>query len=104
MVVESYIYSVFVTVLGMVIVFSFLTFLSLMMIALKKSFKEKKEAIQPAVLKSSGVESDKDIDWIKAAVSAFLAYESAELNTPSARLWQPQALEEFDPWLTGRRG
>lgn len=97
MVVESYIYSVFVTVLGMVIVFSFLTFLSLMMIALKKSFKEKKEAIQPAVV-------DKDIDWIKAAVSAFLAYESAELNTHTAYLWQPQAREEYDPWLTGRRG
>ncbi len=97
MVVESYIYSVFVTVLGMVIVFSFLTFLSLMMIALKKSFKEKKEAIQPVVV-------NKDIDWIKAAVSAFLAYESVELNTPTAYLWQPQAREEYDPWLTGRRG
>ena len=97
MVVESYIYSVFVTVLGMVIVFSFLTFLSLMMIALKKTFKEKKEAIQPVVV-------NKDIDWLKAAVSAFLAYESAELNTPTAYLWQPQAREEYDPWLTGRRG
>lgn len=97
MVVESYTYSVFVTVLGMVIVFSFLTFLSLMMIALKKSFKEKKEAIQPVVV-------NKDIDWIKAAVSAFLAYESAELNAPSAHLWQPQVREEYDPWLTGRRG
>ena len=104
MVVESYIYSVFVTVLGMVIVFSFLTFLSLMMIALKKSFKEKKEAIQPAVVKSSGVESDEDMDWIKAAVSVFLAYESAELNTPTAYPWQPQVREEYDPWLTGRRG
>ncbi len=97
MVVENYIYSVFVTVLGMVIVFSFLTFLSLMMIALKKRFKEKKETIQPAVV-------NEDIDWIKAAVSAFLAYESAELNTPTAYLWQPQAREEYDPWLTGRRG
>ena len=97
MIVESYIYSVFVTVLGMIIVFSFLTFLSLMMITLKKSFKEEKEAIQPVVV-------NKNIDWIKAAVSAFLAYESAELDTPSAHLWQPQAQEEYDPWLTGRRG
>jgi len=97
MVVESYTYSVFVTVLGMVIVFSFLTFLSLMMIALKKSFKAKREAIQPAVVNN-------DIDWLKAAVSAFLAYESVELNTPTAYLWQPQAREEYDPWLTGRRG
>ncbi len=104
MVVESYTYSVFVTVLGMVIVFSFLTFLSLMMIALKKSFKAKREAIQPAVVVSSGVESDNDIDWLKAAVSAFLAYGSVELNTPTAYLWQPQAREEYDPWLTGRRG
>ncbi|MBA7571530.1 hypothetical protein ES708_13294 [subsurface metagenome] len=68
-----------------------------MMIALKKSFKEKKEAIRPAVV-------NKDIDWLKAAVSAFLAYESVELDTPSAHLWQPQAREEYDPWLTGRRG
>lgn len=97
MVVESYTYSVFVTVLGMGIVFSFLTFLSLMMITLKKSFKEKKEAIQPVVV-------NEDIDWIKAAVSVFLAYESEELNTPSAHLWQPQVREEYDPWLTGRRG
>ncbi len=97
MVVESYIYSVFVTVLGMVIVFSFLTFLSFMMITLKKCFREKEEAIQPVVV-------SKDIDWLKAAVSAFLAYESAELNTLSANLWQPQAREEYDPWLTGRRG
>jgi len=104
MVVESYTYSVFVTVLGMAIVFSFLTFLSLMMVALNKSFKEKKEAIQPVVVKSAGAESDKDIDWIKAAVSAFLAYDSGELNTPSAHLWQPQVREEYDPWLTGRRG
>jgi len=104
MVVESYIYSVFVTVLGMVIVFSFLTFLSFMMVALKKLLKDRKAAIQPAVVKSDSVESDKDIEWIKAAVSAFLAYDSAELNTPSARLWQPQAREEYDPWLTGGRG
>ena len=98
MVVESYIYSVFVTVLGMVIVFSFLTFLSLMMIALNKSFKEKTETIiQPVVV-------NEDIDWLKAAVSAFLAYESEEMNTPSAHLWQPQAREEYDRWHTGRRG
>ena len=97
MVVESFIYSVFITVLGMVIVFSFLTFLSFMMITLKKCFKEKKEAIQPVVV-------NEDIDWIKAAVSTFLAYESVELNRPSAHLWQPQAREEYDPWLTGRRG
>lgn len=97
MIVESYIYSVFVTVLGMVIVFSFLTFLSLMMIVLKKSFKAKKEASRPVVV-------SEDIDWLKAAVSAFLAYEGAELNRPTAYLWQPQAREEYDPWLTGRRG
>ncbi|MCD6122301.1 MAG: OadG family protein [Spirochaetales bacterium] len=102
--VEIYSYSVFTTVIGMAVVFLFLWFLSLLMSFLKILFKEKKKGMeQEAVLEDERVivESEKRVDWIVAAVSAYLTAEEEELYPHSAKSWKPVSNERFDPWLIG---
>ncbi len=94
--IEAYSYSIFTAVIGMTVVFLFLWFLSFLMKSLKVLFKEKK-----AVSKAEIVREDERVDWIAAAVSAYLTAEEEELYPRSAKGWQPVTNEKYDPWVIG---
>ncbi len=102
---EVYMYSVFTTILGMSIVFLFLGFLCLLMVFLKSFFHDRKVAREEEVLQeettSEKVVEEKKLDWLIAAVSAYLTAEEEELYPHSAKDWQPIANERFDPWVIG---
>ena len=101
---EVYMYSVFTTVLGMLIVFIFLGFLSFLMAVLKSLFKEKvigMETKEPEEEVVETVKEEKKLDWLIAAVTAYLMAEEEELYPHSARDWQPVANEKYDPWVIG---
>ena len=101
---EVYMYSVFTTVLGMTIVFLFLGFLSLLMVLLKSFFHERKTAMEEEATEDEATEKvveEKKLDWLIAAVSAYLTAEEEELYPHSAKDWQPIANERFDPWVIG---
>ena len=104
--IEAYSYSILTAFLGMGIVFSFLAFLCVFMIFLKKVIDKPKSE-----KKSSGETADKikipsavtsaspndDNTWIMAAVAAYLEEESLPV---SAMAWIPSASEKQEPWVT----
>ncbi len=103
---EEYVYSVFTTFLGMSIVFMFLGFLSGLMVFLKKFFSDKTsiqsgDEISDETAAIETVEEEKKLDWVIAAVVAYLSAEEEELFPHSARGWQPVANEKYDPWVIG---
>ena len=95
--VESFSYSILATVLGMLVVFLFLSFLSFLMSALKAIFKAKKQRAVEEEKKAS------EPDWLLAAVSAYLALEEEEACPFSAGAWQAKAADQNNPWLTGEK-
>ncbi len=112
---DSYMYSVFATVLGMLVVFGFLTFLSLMMVVLKMSFQREggvrgapSSAVRPRFrgarrrVPGSGQESDSGErpEWVGAALAAYLVQEELP-EWVQAALAIYLALEEggsAEPW------
>ncbi len=103
---EDYMFSVFTTILGMTIVFLFLGFLSYLMVFLKKVFKEdsekkQTEEVQAEIETKEKVDEEKKLDWLIAAVAAYLSAEEEELFPHSAKGWQPIANEKYDPWVIG---
>jgi len=105
--VEVFSYSVLASILGVAIVFTSLTLLSLLMVALKAVFGEREKkgdagvsAGIPAAAAPAGAVSAvrrEDNGWVMAAVAAFLAGEDS--SAPSAEGWKPGASERSDPWM-----
>ena len=112
---DSYMYSVFATVLGMLVVFGFLTFLSLMMVALKITFQRDSgdrgalsSAARPRLRGARrrkpvvGQEGDSGEmpEWVGAALAAYLAQEELP-EWAQAALAAYLTLEEgrsAEPW------
>ena len=103
--VEAINYSVLACFLGMGVVFSFLAFLCVFMIFLKKVLDnpkpEKNNAgettgrNETASAVASALSSDDT--WIIAAVAAYLEEEDVPI---SAMAWTPSASEKQEPWVT----
>ena len=109
--VELYSYSLFTTVLGMLVVFLSLSALSVMMVVLKRFFsgEEKKggrsEKVEAQTVKAGKVEQAGSAQqmpgWVPAAVAAYLA-EEQEPDRPSADPWNA-VVNQYDPWISGSR-
>jgi hypothetical protein len=116
--VELYSYSLFTTVLGMLVVFLSLTALSVMMVVLKAIFTGeerpgagrraetagslKTRAAAAAGVKSLQPESNEKMPlWVPVAVAAYLA-EQEEPDHPTADPWNA-LVNQYDPWITGGR-
>ena len=116
--VELYSYSVFTTVLGMLVVFLSLSALSVMMVVLKAIFsgEGKQSAGQRpgtvAATKASAATAGggKNLQpepgeqmplWIPVAVAAYLA-EQEEPDRPTADPWNA-VVNHYDPWIGGGR-
>ena len=102
--IEAYSYSIFTAIIGMTVVFLFLWFLSFLMKSLKVLFKEKKAVSKAEIVREDErivMQDEKKVDWIAAAVSAYLTAEEEELYPRSAKGWQPVANEKYDPWVIG---
>jgi Na+-transporting methylmalonyl-CoA/oxaloacetate decarboxylase gamma subunit len=116
--VEIYSYSLFTTVLGMLVVFLSLSALSVMMVVLKRFFsgEEKKGSTgRPEKAKTGKAETRKAKTgkveqpasaqqmpgWVPAAVAAYLA-EEQEPDRPSADPWNA-VVNHYDPWISGSR-
>jgi Na+-transporting methylmalonyl-CoA/oxaloacetate decarboxylase gamma subunit len=111
--VEVYSYSLFTTVLGMLVVFLSLSALSVMMVVLKRFFsgEEKKggtrrsEKAETGKAKTGKVEQPASAQqipgWVPAAVAAYLA-EEREPDRPTADSWNA-VVNHYDPWISGSR-
>jgi hypothetical protein len=111
--VEVYSYSLFTTVLGMLVVFLSLSMLSVMMVALKGIFSGKKkdrpgrrpgkppgpEAAGRGEAKRQPSEEPQSPPWLPAAVAAYLAGEQ-ETDRPTAEPWNA-VVNHYDPWISG---
>ncbi len=100
---ETYLYSLMSSGLGILIVFIALVVLSVLMVLLKRFFGTKEERpeedtrITPT---APQVESEgEDLEWITAAVAAYIIKEGETLGAPSAESWQPGTEERTDPWV-----
>ena len=113
--VEVYSYSLFTTVLGMLVVFLSLSALSLMMVVLKRVFVTDQKAgggsksakAEPRKTKAKNNEQPQPSPpvpgWVPIAVAAYLA-EEQEPDRPSADPWNA-VVNHYDPWIsTGRIG
>jgi len=110
--VEVYSYSLFTTVLGMLVVFLSLSALSVMMVVLKRIFSgegkksggKRAQAIQSVQRKAGKAEqggSGQQMPvWVPAAVAAYLT-EEQEPDRPSADPWNA-VVNQYDPWITAR--
>ena len=96
--IESFQYSLFATVLGMLVVFIFLGLLIFLMISLKTIFKE---GIKGG--KRQEKESPERPDWLFAAVSAYLAGEEEDSFPYKAKAWKADKTDRYDPWIVGGR-
>ncbi len=100
--IESYPYSIFAAILGMLVVFIFLGFLSLMMAFLKRIFKEKMlKTGKDAKTAGDSQKAENRPEWIIAAVSAYMAVEEEEFYPPSAGAWRAGKSEQENPWVLG---
>ncbi|MBN2553268.1 MAG: OadG family protein [Spirochaetales bacterium] len=116
--VELYSYSLFTTVLGMLVVFLSLTMLSVMMVVLKAVFSGEEKPKGGRRPKDSGMPKareaaqagGKDLQpesgasmplWVPVAVAAYLA-EQEEPEHPTADPWNA-LVNQYDPWITGGR-
>jgi hypothetical protein len=108
--VELYSYSLFTTVLGMLVVFLSLSALSLMMVVLKRIFSAEGEPGRRVEQRKAGSQagaqgpSSRSMPgWVPIAVAAYLAEESeAEPERPSADPWNA-VTNHFDPWISANR-
>ena len=110
--VEVFSYSLFTTVLGMLVVFLSLTGLSLMMVVLKGIFtaEEKSSRRRTGAAAAGAVKAGKAGQapsaqqipgWVPAAVAVYLAQED-EPERPSADPWNA-IVNQYDPWVSARR-
>ena len=111
--VELYSYSLFTTVLGMLVVFLSLSALSVMMVVLKRVFSEegktagRRRPQRPATRRAKPGSSEQPEaaeqlpDWLPVAVAAYLA-EQQEPDRPSAEPWNA-VVNQYDPWITAGR-
>jgi Na+-transporting methylmalonyl-CoA/oxaloacetate decarboxylase gamma subunit len=106
--VELYSYSLFTTVLGMLVVFLSLTMLSVMMVVLKAVFAagraqrpaEARGRAQAREVEQAGAAEEVPV-WVPAAVAAYLA-EEQEPQRPTANTWNA-VVNQYDPWISGGR-
>ena len=100
--VELYSYSLFTTVLGMLVVFLSLTALSVMMVVLKRVFSE--GAKKGSRARSEKAETRQQVpDWLPVAIAAYLAEEAeTKPEGPSADPWNA-VVNHYDPWVTAGR-
>ncbi len=97
--IEAYSYTVLSAILGMLIVFGFLGFLSVFMVLIKRVFDDKPAQPATTVVASSsdkGRDTADEAGWITAAVAAYLEEED---SPRSALAWQPTVNEKSDPWV-----
>ena len=104
--VEVYSYSLFTTVLGMMVVFLSLSALSVMMVVLKRIFSaEEKKGSRPKSAKAEKIEQPQHVQqvpgWVPVAVAAYLA-EEQEPQRPSADPWNA-VVNQYDPWISAGR-
>jgi hypothetical protein len=97
--IEVYSYTILAAILGMLVVFGFLWFLSILMSVLVKVFADKKPEVKTVFAVSvKGTASD----WVFAAAAAFLSEEELECSV-SAESWGPGNSEKSDPWVHGTK-
>jgi sodium pump decarboxylase gamma subunit len=112
---EAYMYTVMTAVVGISIVFVFLTFLSILMSGIKSLFGEKpvresegKAAMAEAETVDTAAAAREETiarskgsgaDWVQAAAVVFLMEEAMEARR-SAAAWKPSPEEKSDPWVT----
>jgi Na+-transporting methylmalonyl-CoA/oxaloacetate decarboxylase gamma subunit len=104
--VEIFSYSLFTTVLGMLVVFLSLSALSAMMVVLKGVFTgegKPDEGIRPrkAQPRREASSAGQPPTWVAAAVAAYLA-EEQEPDRPTADPWNA-VMNQYDPWIVGGR-
>jgi Na+-transporting methylmalonyl-CoA/oxaloacetate decarboxylase gamma subunit len=111
--VEVYTYSLFTTVLGMLVVFLSLSALSVMMVVLKRVFsaEEKRSGSQRSEKAETGkakagkleqpVSGQQIPGWVPVAVAAYLTAEQ-EPDRPSADPWNA-VVNQYDPWVSASR-
>jgi hypothetical protein len=114
--VEVYSYSLFTTVLGMLVVFLSLTALSVMMVVLKAVFIDKAKvgggarkrkdrnakSAKAKVAEGLQTEAGEGMPvWVPAALAAYLA-EEQEPDRPTADPWNA-VVNQYDPWIVGGR-
>lgn len=103
---ETYLYSLLSSGLGILIVFAALIILSALMVVLKRIFDRQKEetSVEPARKPYEGERTvqtqDEDLDWLTAAVAAYMVMETEALNAPRAEQWLPRQDERTDPWVS----
>jgi Na+-transporting methylmalonyl-CoA/oxaloacetate decarboxylase gamma subunit len=111
--VELFSYSVFTTVLGMLVVFLSLSALSVMMVVLKGIFsaeakKDRRPRSDKAAARKAKTGSSEQPgsarqvpEWMPTAVAVYLAQEQ-ESDRPSADPWNA-VVNHYDPWITASR-
>ena len=107
--IQAYSYTVLSSIIGMGIVFTFLGFLSLLMVIIKRVFdspaspanvvktKQADTAMNNNAAERGSESRAEDNMWIIAAVAAFLEEEDMP---KSAMAWQPAESEKHDPWVS----
>ena len=111
--VEIYSYSLFATLLGMMVVFLSLSALSVLMVVLKRLFSvEEKRASSSgggnARTRKAKAEAGEQAEpaqqvpgWVPIAIAAYLA-EELEPERPSADPWNA-VVNHYDPWVSASR-
>ena len=111
--VEVYSYSLFTTVLGMLVVFLSISALSLMMVVLKRVFSAEQKngggtktaKAERRKTKAKNNEQPQPVPqvpgWVPIAVAAYLA-EEQEPDRPSADPWNA-LVNHYDPWISAGR-
>jgi len=102
--IEAYTYSILSSVLGILIVFIALIVLSVMMVVLKRAFDRNKvkaeSAEQDKPKDGMVVQKEEELDWLTAAVTAYMVLEQEASGAPSAENWNPGGDERIDPWVS----
>ena len=103
--IEAYSYTVLSAILGILIVFAFLGFLCVFMVLIKRLFDDKPAKTEISVAPAASGKAEKssaaaDVDWITAAVAAYLEEED---SPRSALAWQYAVNEKSDPWVATPR-
>ena len=104
--IETFDYSVMSAVLGMAVVFGFLSFLSILMFLLTTFFSgKKKEESNPLIMrgaKESRSSKYSEAGWVIAAATAYLFLEEQK-HQVSAASWEPNPRDQQDPWVVTPR-
>ena len=107
---QSYGYVILVALIGMGIVFVFLTILSLLMTAIQSVFRER-DGAQATPLSAAPEDSESDElvpvqyrgnRWLIAAVAAYLDLEELDSRSDPSP-WVSGRSVHTDPWLTAPR-